>query len=89
MLRSTATMNAYFLVTFDANETKYRTISSFCLTIPSDRIMRGDTLLTGWDLVMRLFSCVAIVAGMLVLFMSQAFAVHQLPQPAPAPLLGA
>lgn len=38
---------------------------------------------------MRPFTCVAIVAGMLGLFMSQAFAVHQLPQPAPAPLLGA
>ena len=38
---------------------------------------------------MRPFSCVAIVAGMLVLSLSQAFAVHQGPQPAPAPLLGA
>lgn len=38
---------------------------------------------------MRVFAYVAIFAGTLGLFMSQAFAVHQLPQPAPAPLLGA
>ena len=38
---------------------------------------------------MRLFSYVAIIAGTLCLLMSQAVAVHQVPQPAPAPLLGA
>jgi peptidoglycan/LPS O-acetylase OafA/YrhL len=38
---------------------------------------------------MRFFSYAAIVAGTLGLLMSQAVAVHQGPQPAPAPLLGA